>query len=53
MTSFFDTNSRSMFGARAPKAPQQDPQIRAISHGDVALMARLVHEAKQGSRPQR
>lgn len=53
MTSFFDTNTRSIFGARAPKAPQQDQQIRAISHGDIALMARLVNEAKQGLRPQR
>lgn len=54
MTSFFDTNTRSIFGARAPKAPpQQDQQIHAIAHGDVALMARLVNEAKQGLRPQR
>ena len=47
MTSFFDTTSRSIFGAKAPKTLQQDPQIRAIAHGDVALMARLVHEASK------
>lgn len=55
MTSFFtaDSSSRSMFGARAPKQPQHDQQIRAIAHGDIALMARLVNDAKQGLRPQR
>lgn len=47
MTSFFDTTSRSIFGARAPKTPRQDTQMLAIARGDIALMARLVHEANR------
>ncbi len=53
MTSFFDTSSRSIFGARAPKQAPQDPQLHAMAQGDIALMARLVQDAKQASRPHR
>ena len=49
MTGFFKSTSRSIFGASAPKTQPVDPQLRALAEGNIAMMARIVQDAKKGA----
>ena len=54
MTDFFKkATSRNIFGASAPKTAPADPQLRALAEGNIAMMARLVHDAQKGLGKQR